>query len=256
MIYDADEEVYQVPEEVFPRPESSEALTMDMSDLKFSFETDPFSFTVSRRDTGEILFDTSGSNLVFQTQYLNLKTSLPDDPNLYGLGEHSDPLRLNTTDYTRTLWNRDSYGLPYGGNLYGSHAIYVDHRGEAGSHGVFMLNSNGMDIKINKTEKGDQYLEYNIIGGVIDLYFLAGPTPKEVAAQYAEVVGLPAMMPYWSFGVSANDHNLLIYYLYIDFTSSINAVTDTGMFSTLRRSYTTILLLESRSKRCGQISIT
>ena len=215
MIYDADEEVYQVPEEVFPRPESNEALTMDTSDLKFSFETAPFSFTVSRRDTGEVLFDTSGSNLVFQSQYLNLKTSLPDDPNLYGLGEHSDPLRLNTTDYTRTLWNRDSYGLPYGSNLYGSHSVYVDHRGEAGSHGVFMLNSNGMDIKINKTEKGDQYLEYNIVGGIVDLYFLAGPTPKEVSAQYAEVVGLPAMTPYWGLGVSTMTllQSLLVYLL-------------------------------------------
>jgi hypothetical protein len=30
---------------------------------------------------------------------------------------------LNTTNYTRTLWNRDSYRIPTGSNLYG----YVEH---------------------------------------------------------------------------------------------------------------------------------
>jgi alpha-glucosidase (family GH31 glycosyl hydrolase) len=66
---------------------------------------------------------------------------------------------------------------------------------------VFFLNSNGMDIKIDQADDGRQYLEYNTIGGVLDFYFLAGPTPKEVAKQYSEVVGLPAMQAYWTFGV-------------------------------------------------------
>lgn len=41
-----------------------------------------------------------------------------------------------------------------------------------------------------------------MIGGVVDLYFLAGSEsdPTEVARQYAEVVGTPAEVPYWSFG--------------------------------------------------------
>ena len=62
-----------------------------------------------------------------------------------------------------------------------------------------MLNSDGMDLYINSDAAG-QYLEYNIIGGVIDLYFLAGPGPVDVARQYSDVIGQPTMMPYWSFG--------------------------------------------------------
>ncbi|KAJ4291271.1 hypothetical protein N0V88_006273 [Collariella sp. IMI 366227] len=132
--------------------------------------------------------------------YLRLRTSLPQNPNIYGLGEHSDDFRLPTDNYTRTLWNAESPFIPQKSNLYGSHPVYFDHRGAAGTHGVFLLNSNGMDIRIAKTESGQQYLEYNIIGGVLDFYFLAGPEPVAVSKQYAEVVGLPAMMPYWSFG--------------------------------------------------------
>jgi alpha-glucosidase len=132
---------------------------------------------------------------------LRLRTSLPENPNIYGFGEHSDDLRLNTTNYTRTLWSRDAYGIPQGENLYGNHPVYFDHRGENGTHAVFLLNSNGMDLKINNTASAGQYLEYNTLGGIIDLYFLAGPTPVDVAQQYSGVVGTPVMMPYWGFGV-------------------------------------------------------
>ncbi|KAK3989239.1 glycosyl hydrolases family 31-domain-containing protein [Cladorrhinum sp. PSN332] len=197
-IQDVDDVVYQVPESVFPRPKGK-GVNSRNSALEFKYKANPFSFTVTRRRTGEVLFDTSAESLVFQSQYLRLRTKLPNNPNLYGLGEHWDPLRLKTDDYVRTLWNQDSYATPTDSNLYGSHPVYYEHR-KSGSHGVFFLNSNGMDVKIAKNGKSGHYLEYNTLGGVFDFYFLAGPNPIEVARQYAEVTGLPAMMPYHMFG--------------------------------------------------------
>lgn len=162
---------------------------------------DPFAFSVVRTENEEVIFDTAGTPLVFESQYVRLRTSLPDNPNLYGLGEDTDPFRLNTTEYTRTLWSRDAYQIPVGTNLYGNHPIYFEHRQASGkTHGVYLHNSNGMDIKINNTKATGQYLEYNTIGGVIDLYVLAGPGPSQVAQQYSEVVGKAAMMPYWGLG--------------------------------------------------------
>jgi len=98
------------------------------------------------------------------------------------------------------MWSRDAFDVPPGTNLYGNHPVYFEHR-NTGTHGVFFLNSNGMDIKINDVPGGTT-LEYNVIGGVLDFYFLAGSEtdPTEVARQYAEIVGKPAEMPYWSFG--------------------------------------------------------
>jgi alpha-glucosidase len=186
-----------VPASVLPRPVGTSS--KDGSDLEFAYTTYPFSFQVKRASSGEILFDTAAASLVFETQYLRLRTKLPANPNIYGLGEHFDSFRLNTTNYTRTLWSQDSYATPTGANLYGNHPIYYEHR-VSGTHGVFFLNSNGMDIKINNTAVDGQYLEYNAIGGVLDFYFLSGPTPVAVAQQYAGIVGLPAMMPYWGLG--------------------------------------------------------
>lgn len=60
-----------------------------------------------------------------------------------------------------------------------------------------------MNVNINTTPGNsgpETSLEYNTIGGVLDFYFLAGPDPADVSRQYADVVGLPAMVPYWSLG--------------------------------------------------------
>ncbi|KAL1655516.1 hypothetical protein SLS61_001980 [Didymella pomorum] len=197
MIYDKDEQVYQVPDFVVPRPGGS--FSSESSLLDVSVEEEPFSFTVTRKSNDEVLFSTKGSNLIFETQYLRLRTSLPDNPSLYGLGEHTDSLRLPTSNYVRTLWARDSGAVPLKTNLYGTHPVYFEHRADSGlSHGVLMLNSNGMDVKINNDN--GQYLEYNIIGGVVDLYFMAGPLPFDVAREYSEISEKATMMPYWGLG--------------------------------------------------------
>lgn len=206
LIEDADRQAYQVQEEILPRPPINSSAS-ETSLLRFAFADSPFSFKIVRDYTGEVLFDTSPpgypnaeSSLIFGRQYTRLRTRLPSDANLYGLGEHSDSFRLPLSNYTRTLWNSEAPFIPPNQNLYGSHPVYFDHRGSHGTHGVFLLSSSGMDIKINQTMDGTHYLEYNTIGGVLDFYFLAGPEPAAVAQQYTEVVGLPAMMPYWSLG--------------------------------------------------------
>ncbi|KAK3192886.1 hypothetical protein K4F52_001243 [Lecanicillium sp. MT-2017a] len=195
-IQDKENQVYQVPESVFNRPGGSSSA--DGNALKFEYTESPFSFKVTRKSTGDVLFDTSAASLVFESQYLRLRTHLPNDPYLYGLGEHSDPFRLKTEDYIRTIWNQDSFGIPNDANLYGAQPFYLEHR-ESGSHGVLFLNSNGMDIMINKAD-GGQYLEYNTLGGVFDFYFVSGPGPVEAVQQYGQIAGTPAMQPYWGLG--------------------------------------------------------
>ncbi|KAG8875707.1 hypothetical protein FRB97_004788 [Tulasnella sp. 331] len=193
-ITDANSVRYEVPTSVFTRPAISPFVTGATADIKFTYTSAPFTFKISRSTTSEVLFDSSAGALVFEPQYLRLKTKLPSQANIYGLGEHSDPFRLDPTNTTRTFWNRDQYGIPQGEPLYGSHPIYFEHR-TTGTHGVLFMTSNGMDVNL---ENGS--LEYNVIGGVFDLYFLAGPAPVTVAQQYATLVGLPAEVPYWTLG--------------------------------------------------------
>ena len=200
-IYDAAEHVYQVPEAVFPRPKAGTE-HVENADIEFEYTASPFSFRIVRRRGGEALFDSSAASLVFEDQFLRLRTKLPLDANVYGLGERSDSFRLATKNHTVTIWNADNPPTSDHRNIYGSHPMYLEHR-ESGSHGVFLLNSNGMDIHIVRDAE-EQYLEYNAIGGVFDFYFLAGPSPVDVTKQYAEVAGLTTTVPYASLGF----HNL------------------------------------------------
>jgi alpha-glucosidase (family GH31 glycosyl hydrolase) len=113
-----------------------------------------------------------------------------------------DPrLPIQRANYTRTLWTRDAYGTPSYTNLYGAHPIFVNQKvgANASANGVYFLNSHGMDIKF---PNGGEYIEYNTLGGVVDLFFFAGPGPADVAKQATEVWGKPAEVPYWSLGVS------------------------------------------------------
>ena len=69
-------------------------------------------------------------------------------------------------------------------------------QGGGQTHGVLLMNSNGMDIVIT-----DSKISYRMIGGVADFYFFLGPSPNAVLEQLTSVVGRPMMAPYWSMGL-------------------------------------------------------
>ena len=43
-------------------------------------------------------------------------------------------------------------------------------------------------------------VQYRMLGGTLDFYFLSGPTPSRVIEQYGEVIGKPMWQNAWAFG--------------------------------------------------------
>lgn len=88
-----------LPEELVSKPIFSGTHSNE-SDLLFEWDNDPtFSFSIVRKDNGDVIFSTNGSKLVFEDQFLEFVVPLPEKYNLYGLGEviHSFRLGNNLT---------------------------------------------------------------------------------------------------------------------------------------------------------------
>jgi len=181
---------WKVPEWVLPLPQNADSGFAPK--YKFSWEENAFSFSVSRLENLEAIFDTRSSPFIFQDEYIEFSTNLDPTSHVYGLGEHVHSLELKRP-LNLTFWALD-IPTPPEINLYGSHPFYMEIRNGV-AHGVFLKNSNGMDVQLEEDR-----LTYRILGGVIDLYFFMGPTPQDVIKQYWEVIGMPALPPFWSLG--------------------------------------------------------
>ncbi|THY30913.1 putative alpha-glucosidase [Aureobasidium pullulans] len=210
---------YILPSGIVYKPEQGvpDEPTEDI-DLQFVWSNDPtFSFAVLRKSTGDVIFSTEGTVLVYEDQFIEFVSALPENYNLYGMGENLHGIRLGD-NYTTTFYAADN-GNPIDRNLYGVHPMYVDTRyyekdpvngtlslltGDTDtnasyisySHGVYLRNAHGMEALM---QNGN--ITWRALGGSIDLYFFDGPTQAEVTKQYQlGAVGLPAMQQYWTFG--------------------------------------------------------
>jgi alpha-glucosidase len=211
---------YVLPEALVPKPaiDADENSTTLDNDLSFIWSNDPtFSFTVIRQSTGDVLFSSVGSKLVFENQFIEFGSSLPENYNLYGMGEVIHGLRMGN-NLTRTFYAAD-VGDPIDYNIYGDHSFYLDTRyyevnettGNltyaanatnasaqyiSYSHGMYMRNAHGQEVLLRPSN-----ITWRTLGGNIDLYFYAGPTQDKVTKSYQmSATGLPAMQQYFTFG--------------------------------------------------------
>ncbi|XP_068764111.1 lysosomal alpha-glucosidase-like isoform X5 [Struthio camelus] len=188
-ITDAANPRYEVPLEV---PQAMKRAENPIYSVEFS--RDPFGVLLRRRATGTVLLNTTVAPLIFADQFLQISTALPS-PFLYGLGEHRSNLLHSLNWSTLTLWARDVSPME-SFNLYGAHPFYLVMEQGGDAHGVFLLNSNAMEVALQPAPA----LTWRTIGGVLDFYIFLGPDPNMVIQQYQQVIGFPAMPPLWGLG--------------------------------------------------------
>jgi alpha-glucosidase len=100
---------FSLPEVMVPRPADGRGSYAAENTLDVSWTNEPsFAFTVKRKDTGDTLFTSSGRKLVFEDQFIEFGSPLPENYNLYGLGEVMHGLRLGnnlTSEPEFGSWN-------------------------------------------------------------------------------------------------------------------------------------------------------
>lgn len=154
-----------------------------------------FNITVLRRKTGKPLMETVFGPLVYGEDYMEITTRLPT-AHLYGLGQREREtfeLLPNFEYRTRwTLFNRDGDA----GTTYGSHPFYMNFEDDGKMYGVYLRNSAPVEVGLLPVPA----VAFRSVDGIFDFRILAGPTPKDVSKQYASMVGLPEMPPFWALG--------------------------------------------------------
>ncbi|PSC68247.1 putative glucan 1,3-alpha-glucosidase [Micractinium conductrix] len=139
---------------------------------------------------------------------ISFDLQFPGSRHLYGLPERASHLALRPTRGTDgeplsepyRLYNLDVFEYlhdsPFG--LYGSIPLLMAHR--AGQTiGAFWLNSAEMfvDVEQGAAGAGTQWFAES---GVLDLFFLLGPKPADVASQFAALTGGTALPQMFSLG--------------------------------------------------------
>ncbi|KAF8774096.1 Lysosomal alpha-glucosidase like protein [Argiope bruennichi] len=105
--------------------------------------------TITRKATKTIIFKTKLSQLVYSDQLLQLSSYLPS-PYLYGIGETSGRFLRNLNWTRTTLFNSDrapTTNYP----TYGSHPFYLSLEEDGNANGLFLFNSNAMDVILQPT---------------------------------------------------------------------------------------------------------
>ncbi|KPP70988.1 lysosomal alpha-glucosidase-like [Scleropages formosus] len=189
---------FEVPISV---PNATQKASSPLYTVEFSKK--PFGLIVKRTSTGTSIspfpfvsrrINTTVAPVFYADQFLQLSTSLPTRY-VYGLGEHRSTFLHDIEWNTLTMWARDVAPMEKT-NLYGVHPFYLGMEQGGSAHGVFLLNSNAMDVVLQPAPA----ITWRTIGGILDIYIFLGPDPSSVIQQYLQVVGSPAMPPYWALG--------------------------------------------------------
>ncbi|XP_073692479.1 sucrase-isomaltase, intestinal-like [Garra rufa] len=192
-IFDPNNARYEVPVPLNlpPTPETDENNRL----YRVQIKNNPFGIQVIRKGTEEVIWDSAVPGFTFSNQLLQITTLLPSDY-VYGVGETEKPTFKHNLNYNKYGLFAKDQPPGYKLNSYGLHPFYMSLEKSQSAHGIFLQNSNAMDVTFMPTPA----LTFRTIGGILDFYMVMGPTPEEVVQQYTEIIGRPVLPAYWSLG--------------------------------------------------------
>ncbi|XP_070371020.1 maltase-glucoamylase isoform X1 [Equus asinus] len=192
-IYDPRNKRYEVPVPLNTPPSPVGSPENRLYDVRI--QNNPFGIQIRRKSSNTVIWDSQLPGFTFNDMFLSISTRLPSEY-IYGFGEtEHTTFKRNMSWHMWGMFARDEPPA-YKKNSYSVHPYYMALEEDGSAHGVLLLNSNAMDVTFQPTPA----LTYRTTGGILDFYMFLGPTPELVTQQYTELVGRPAMIPYWALG--------------------------------------------------------
>ena len=134
-----------------------------------------------------------GSATYGGAQHAFISFDLHYDEHIYGFGEGYG--RLDKRETKQELWHVEGFGNASPGS-YKNIPFFMSTRG----YGLFINSSNAITAHVGNLEYTAHSLTVDDTTD-LDLYFIYGPTLKDILPRYTAITGAPAIPPKWTFGL-------------------------------------------------------
>ncbi|MCU6709285.1 glycoside hydrolase family 31 protein [Paenibacillus sp. J5C_2022] len=189
---------------VVPQDRTGEAV-VEETDAAIAFATDAIKLVLDKRDFSFRIEDKSGKQVVEQKTVswnargeLTAMYGMPSDSHFYGLGEKTGFLDKRGERYTN--WNTDVFAphVPEIEALYESIPLVI-HMHSGLSCGLFLDNPGRTDVDM-RSHSTEAAFSMGCSTGSYDLYYIHGPSLKEVVSRYTSLTGRMELPPKWALG--------------------------------------------------------
>jgi alpha-glucosidase len=168
-----------------------DAITVSTSALQVRITRSPMMVTFLDAAGKVISQDQPGFPAAFNGEGFRVWKSMPEDEHYFGLGEKAGPLDHRNQAFT--MWNTDAYGWEQGTDpLYKSIPFFLALRNGV-SYGIFLDNTFRTSFDFGKASR--DFYSFGSDGGALDYYFFYGPHPKQVVANFTQLVGRTPLPP-------------------------------------------------------------
>ena len=146
---------------------------------------------VTAQPVGEFGVTMDGSAYDESDVFTAIQLHLAVGETVYGLGERFGAYVKN--GQTVDIWNED------GGTA--SEQGYKDIPFYMTSNGYGVLVNNRGHVSFEIGSENTEAVQFSVPGEAIDFCVIYGPTPKQILDRYTKLVGRPANVPAWSYGL-------------------------------------------------------
>lgn len=184
--------------------EDADSYSVSTANLTLKINRDPFGFEVIDKAGNVLHKDLPKCSFLQDDLGRSYHYSTMGDHNFfYGFGEKSG--ELNKFKRRMRMHNTDSLGWNAAKSdpLYKMIPFYINFDSEMDiASGLYYNNSNDstFDMDSEHSNYWHRYSYFECDGGDLDVFFIAGPTIKDVVKHYTDLTGKTAMMPKASLG--------------------------------------------------------
>jgi alpha-glucosidase len=176
--------------------DSSDHVEVSDNEVVVRVKKSPLLVSFEDKQGNTLLADEPSLPMAWNGERVRVWKQMPLLENYYGLGDH--PGSLNRRNRAFTLWNTDSYAFQESTDpIYKSIPFFIGLK-EGKAYGVFFDNAYRTNFDFGL--ESPFYYAFGSEGGEINYYYFAGPEPKKIVQEFADLVGHTPLPPYWSLG--------------------------------------------------------